>query len=327
MPTAEEIKALIASMPDLDNPPPPPPEKKPDQPKPADTPRPADGAKPAEPPKPTPPKPAEQKPRLEKGKLTGPPWPDAAKVYDQILSGGKDSVAVVLDLVTENDTGPAYKPRYVAHDLAIYVTRPGKQRERTAVTEALLSRLDMADKPRGLRAFFIRTLQACGTPAHVAALAPLLTDEDLADPAAQAMVTLGGDAPTLLAAALPKATGPRAKLAISQALGGLRVPAATDALAKLAQDPDESIRLTAIWALARTGQPAAVAPVLKATDAIDSWPRSQATRAAFTLAEQLAATGSKTEATQIYQHLQSTRTADHERHVRDAAQHALESLK
>jgi hypothetical protein len=331
MPSVDEIKALVASMPELDNPPPPPPppEKKPaDAPKPADGSKPVEGAKPAEPVKPPPPpvKPAEPpKPKLEKGKLTGPAWADAVKVYDAILSGGAESVGVVLDMVSEKDTGPAYKPRYVAHALAVYATRPGKEKERAAVTEALVARLQ-SEKPKVIRSFIVRTLQVCGNASHAAALAPLLADEELADPAAQAMVTLGGEAAALLAKALPQASG-RGRLAIIQALGGLRDATATDALVTAAEDVDESVRLTAVWALARSGQPAAVGAVLKATETTESWPRSQATQAAFNLAEALAAAGKRDDAARIYEQLRQTRTAEHEEHVREAAERGLAGLK
>src|SRR5258705_1503454 len=100
MATVDEIKALVASMPELDNPPPPP-EKKADQTKPAEGAKPADGSKPVETPKPAKPQAAAEapKPKLEKGKLTGPAWADAVKVYDAILSGGAEAVGAVLDMV------------------------------------------------------------------------------------------------------------------------------------------------------------------------------------------------------------------------------------
>jgi HEAT repeat protein len=229
-------------------------------------------------------------------------------------------------MVSEKDVGPAYKPRYVAHALAVYVMGPGKQKERAAVTEALVGRLGAADRPKGLRAFFVRTLQQCGDASHVAALAPLLTDEELADPAAQAMVTLGGDAAALLAKALPGATG-RGRLAIIQALGGLRDASAVEALLKAAEDADENVRLTAVWALARGGDARAVDAVVKATEATETWPRRQATRAAFALAEGLAAAGKKEDAAKVFRHLRETRTADHERHVKEAAERAWEGMK
>jgi hypothetical protein len=349
MPSVEEIRALIQSMPELDNPPPPPPEKKseaekkpePDKKpaegtkpaegaKPGDAAKPADGAKPADKPKPADaPKPPPPDPKLkrEKGKLHGPTWPDAEKVYDQILAGGTEAVAVVLDMVTHNDIGPAYKARYVAHALAVHVGRPGKEKERAAVVAALVSRLAAAPgRHTTTRAFAVRTLQLVGDASAVPALAPLLAEDDLADPAAQAMTTLGGDAAPLLAKALPTAKG-RARLAILQALGQLQDPAAAiDAVVQAAAAEDETVRLTAIWSLARTGDPRAIDPIVKSLAAPEAWPRGQSTRAAFLLADRLTANGKGPEARDVYRKLIAARSADADRHVRQAAERGLAGM-
>jgi hypothetical protein len=318
MPTPEEIKSLISQMPELDIAPPPPPE----EPKP-DPAKPADAALLVGPPKPKPkPKPDAAAP---KGKLTGPPWREAEKIYDAILAGGKDAVTIVIDQITANDIGPAYKPRYVLHGLAVYACRPGKEKERAAIVEAILPKLT-SNKSKTTRGFLIRTLQVCADQSVVSSLSPLLADEDLADPAAQAMVTLRGDAPELLRAALQEATG-RPKLAIIQALGALKDSASLAALTDAANDKDENTRITALWSLARSGGPQAMDPILKATEAPDGWPRTQATKAAFVLAETLADANKTADAIKIYQHLQQTRSAEHEAHIRQAAEQALASLK
>ncbi len=234
-----------------------------------------------------------------------------------MLAGGKEAVTLVIDQITENDIGPAYKPRYLVHMLAVYACRPGHERDRTAIIEAIVPQLS-GDKPKTTRGFLIRMLQICGSESVVPSLAPPLSDPDLADAAAQSMVTLAGDATNLLRAALPKATG-RPRLAIVQALGGLRDSASIEALGEAANDPDESTRTTALWSLARTGSPVAVAAILKAAEVEESWPRAQATKAGFMLAEALAAGGRKEEALRIYHYFEQTRTADHEAHVREAA--------
>jgi HEAT repeat protein len=284
MPTLEQIKSLIAQLPELD---------------------------------PAPPDPAPKGEQFSKGKLTGPPWPDAEKILDAVLAGGKEAVALVIDQITENDIGPKYKPRYLVHILAVYACRPGHERDRAAIIEAIIPQLT-SDKPKTTRGFLIRTLQVCGGDSVVPSLAPLLSDPDLADAAAQAMVTLGGDAPNLLRAALPKATG-RPRLAIIQALGAMRDSASIEALGEAAGDADENTRITALWSLARTGSPVAVAAILKAAEVEESWPRSQATKAGFVLAEALATGGRKEEALRIYHYFEQSRTADHEAHVREAA--------
>jgi hypothetical protein len=325
MPTAEEIKALVNRMPELDTPPPAPPEPvepapevKPPAPKPTDP-----NAKPLEAPKP---KPKPKPPAGPKGTLTGPAWPDAEKLYDAILAGGKESVGHVIDLVTENDVGPAYKPRYVLHGMAVYACRPGKETERAAIIAAIVPELT-GSKPKGIRALLVRTLQTCGDAKAAQALAPLLADEELADVAAQAMTSLGGDTSKHFRDALAGAKG-RAKLAIVQALGATRDAGAIAALADdMATDPNENLRVTAVWSLARSGDAAAIEPVLKATDVKEGWPRAQATRAAFALAESLAKAGKKADAGRIYRHLVGTRDPDHEKHQIDAAQRGLDAAK
>jgi hypothetical protein len=324
MPTKEEILALVQQMPELD-PAPPPEEKKPPDAKPDAT-------------KPQPPKPAEpakslRVPGADKGKLTGPTWPDAQKIYDAILAGGKESVSVVIDLINENDIGPAYKPRYVLHGLAVYACREGKEKERAAVIEAILSELT-GGKPKTIRGFLVRTLQVCADAAVIPNLAPLLADEALADAAAQAMVSLAtmsretktGEALQVLRDALAKSSG-RPKLAIIQALGALKDGASLAALSEACTDADENIQITAMWSLARTGDAKAIEPILKGTDAPESWSRSQTVKAAFMLAESLAASGNKADAGQIYERLVKTRKADTEGHVRDAAERGLAGLR
>ncbi|MFI5381479.1 MAG: HEAT repeat domain-containing protein, partial [Tepidisphaerales bacterium] len=125
--------------------------------------------------------------------------------------------------------------------------------------------------------------------------------------------------------ALTTATA-RPRLAIVQALGGLRDAAATDALLQAATDPDTDVRLAAIWSLSRAGVVAAIDVVTKATDAPENWPRTQATRAAFLLAETLAAAGQKPDATCIFRHLIDTRTDPKEAHVRAAAEAGLAAM-
>ena len=323
MPNVEEIKSLIARMPELDSPPP---EPKPD-------PKPADPAQPIDP-KAAPPKP---KPKGEqfagKGKLTGPTWASAETIYDAILGGGKESVSMVIDQITENDIGPAYKPRYVLHGMAVYACREGKEKERATIIAAIFPELS-GNKPKSTRGFLIRTLQVCADETVIPNLAPLLADAELADAAAQAMVTLStlirqpksAEASRILRDALPTSTG-RPRLAIIQALGALKDATALDALAQAAGDADENTRITALWSLARSGDAKAIEPILKAAEAPDGWPRTQAVKAAFLLAESFVAANQKENAVKIYQYLQQSRTADHELFVQEAAVRGLAGLR
>lgn len=296
MPLAEDILALVQQMPDIDAPP----QQQPLKP----------GEKPG--------------PQHWKGKLTGLTWTDAQKIYDKILALGQEGIVAVIDLIKSPDTSPEHKPRYLLNGLATYVCRPGMGKQRALVNAAIASQLGDG-KSKVLRANLIRILQVCGDASVLPSLTPMLNDPELCDPAAAAMVSIGGAASEHLRKALATATG-RAKLAIVQALGGVSDPAAGDALLQAADDADTEIRLVAVWALSQNGVVGAIDVILKASDAAEPWPRTQATRAAFLLADTLAAAGKKPEATRIYKHLIGTRTDPKESHVRSAAEAGLAAI-
>lgn len=303
MATSEQIKALVDRMPELDNPPQP--ERKEGQdPKELESQR--------------------QHYNHFKGKLTGPAWDEAAKVYDEILVGGKESVVALIDLMKPNAYASDYKPRYVLHGLAVYTAQPGKEKQRGMLREALVARVN-GEQPKPVRAALVSTLQTCGDKSVLPALAKLLSDEDLCDPAARAMVAIGGDAAEHLRKALGSSSG-QCKLSIVQALGDVKDEKAVDALITAASDSDETVKLTALGALARTGSPKGVETMIKSSPAGEGWATSQATRAAFVLAEGLAASGKKADAKKIYTHLRDTRKDPIDSHIREAAEEGLKSL-
>lgn len=301
MPLTDDIAALVEKMPELDVTPAPP-ASQPD-------------GKPA-------PKP-EIDPRHFKGKLTGPRWEAAAKIYDAVLSrpGG---VGALIDLVKENDFGPAYKARYVLHGLTVYVCRPGKESQRAAVRSALLAGLG-GNRPKSIKAALIHMLRVCGDASVVPALAPMLADPELCDAAAAAMVTLGGNAGDLLRGALATQDR-RCRLAIIQGLGYAKNAAAVDTLIAATNDADSDVKVTALWALARIADPRAVAVTLKVADESEGWLKTQATKSAIQLTENLVAAGRKGDAVRIYRHLIETRKDPKEQYIRETAQRAMEAM-
>lgn len=295
----QDIQSLVQKMPELDVPPPAPKDPK-EKPKAAH--------------------------KGEKGKLTGPKWDDAAKIYDQILAGGKPAVAELIGLLPDGDTTGDHKPRYALNGLCAYVIRPGKEQARAAVIAALVEQVN-GSRPKTVRAFLVRMVQQCGDASAVAALVPLLADEELCDPAAQALVCLGGDSPQQLRKALGSTSSVKCRLAIVQALGALKDAAAIDALIAAADDADDNLKITALWALARIALPGCVDAVVRASGRGDGWVRIQATKTAITLADNLAANGHRAEAAKVYEHLRDTCTEPKQAHVRDAAIAGLTGLK
>ncbi len=254
------------------------------------------------------------------GKLTGPLLSEAEAVYEKILSGGRDSVVGVIGMLAETDKGDDYKARYVLHNLAVHVCRPAGARHRAAVVDALVSQL-AGDRPKSVQAFLVRQLQVCGDQRAAEPLGALLGDDDLCEPAAQALLAIGDGAVEQFRSALRGASGPR-RLTIVQALGVLRDRQSLPALKAAAGDDDAEIRSAAVWALANIADPSAVEVVLKAAER-DGYERIQAAKACLLLAEKLLAAGRKDEARRIYTRLKDTRSDPSEHYLRDAAAQAL----
>lgn len=267
----------------------------------------------------------ESLPAVEKGGLPSPA--DAEKVdkaLAEILADGKDSLVGLVGLLVEPGKGNDAKARYLLHALAVRVGGGKDEKNRQQYAEALASTLG-GDRPKEVQRFVVRQLQVGGGKEVAPALGKLLTDEELCNEAAQALVAIRTGAAEPLRTALPKATG-KAKLAIVQALGVLADAGAAAELRKLATDKDSAVRQAAVWALANSGDAASVEVVIKAADA-EGYERIAATKSCLLLAEKLLAAGKKREAARIYTHLLDTRKDNSEEYVREAAERGLAAAR
>jgi len=256
------------------------------------------------------------------GKLTGPLWDDAEKVYDKILKGGPDSIIGVIDMLAEIDDGKDYKARYVLHAIAAYICRPGKEKQRATAIDAIASQIG-GDRPKAIQRFLVRQLQVCGDGRAAATLGKHLLDKDLYEPVAAALVAIGEGAAEQLRKALPKAKG-KCRMTIVQNLGVVGDAKSVEALKQAAGEEDAFVRTAAVWALANIGEAGSAGVLIKAADAkMGSWERIQAVKACLLLAEKLKAAGNKAEAAKIYKYLRDTRKDKSERYIRELAQKAL----
>lgn len=251
-------------------------------------------------------------------------WDDAAKTCDGVLTNTPQNVAGLVASLNEVDNGKDFQPRYLLRILTTYVGRPEKAAAKDAVVDALVAAL-AGDYPKSVKGTVLRELQFLADKRAAAALAPFLADEVLNADAANALLNIREGAIDLFLAALPKATG-QSRTTIVQALGTLGNPAAIGALqTAAATEKEEETQLAALWGLARLGDAGSVDVLLKASDAPAGWTRSQAGNACLLLAEKLAATGRKADATRIYEHLKETRTDKSETYLQDLATRALSS--
>ena len=260
-------------------------------------------------------------------KFTGPD-PDAAeKIFAAILSGGRDSLVELLELVREPSDADYknYKPTYVLHGLVIYVGRAGQENERRLLARTIASRLDNDKHSKAVKAVLIRELRVLGGKESVDALGQQLLDEELCGDAAQALLTIHDGVVSQFRGALNRSKG-RNYVIILQALGVLQDKSSSAAFKKALTDENRDVRRIAAWALANLGDASSTDALLKSADGAEGWERTEATKACLLLAERLTAANKKPEATRIYAHLRDTRTDSSERHIRETAAMALSAI-
>jgi len=239
----------------------------------------------------------------------------------KILKGGRDNIIGVIDMLVEPGKGDDVKAHYALHCMALHVCKLDNNRPRRRFSRTLASQIG-GDRPKEVQKYLVRELQIAGGKEVVKALGALLVDEDLCEPAAQALATIGEGAAEQLHGALSRVSG-KCRLTILQNLGVVRGVKSIGALKKAVSDEDGEVRIAAAWALANIGDAGSANLLLKAADKAQGWERIQTTKACLLLAEKLLAAGRKSEAVRIYKHLRDTRTEPAERYVSDAAKIGL----
>jgi HEAT repeat protein len=186
--------------------------------------------------------------------------------------------------------------------LCARASTPGIEASRLAAVRALLTKLG-ADLPTHARRRVIRHIERIGAAEAVPALAALLADKGVREPARRALVRNPTPAAVeALRGALPKADKPF-RIALIDALGARADRGSLKLLIAQAQDADEDVRGHAAQALARIADPSA-APVLAAAMKRGSERcRRSATDSCLALADSLAAKSDEKAALGIYRAL------------------------
>lgn len=239
----------------------------------------------------------------------------------EIQKGGRESLQGLIELQVPPGAGDDTKAHYALHCVANRVLQMKDEQARKEFGETLAAQLG-GNLPKPVQAYLCQELRWAGRREAVAALGKLLTDEELCEPAAMALVAIRDGAAEQFRAALPQAKG-KCRLNILQGLGAVRDAQAGEAFKQALADSDREVRLAAGWGLAQIGDAGSIALLLKAADVPPGWERIQATKHCLVLAEKLLAAGRKGEAAKVYTHLRDTRKDASEAYLRQAAEKAL----
>jgi HEAT repeat protein len=257
----------------------------------------------------------------ERGLLSNIDKETVDSVVSQIYEGGRKSLQALIDMLVEPGRGDDVKPRYALHCLAVRMCRPDEEKPRQVFARTLAMQLG-GDKLKAVQKYLIQQLQVAGGEEVTNALGKMLQDEELYEPAAQALVAIGNSAAEQLRNTLPKVKG-KMRLTIIQNLGVLRDAESVDALKNALGDEDCEIRLAAGWGLANIGDAGSVDLLIKAADTTGGYERIKATKACLLLAERLLADDKKDLAVEIYEHLRDTREDTDEMYVCEAVKGGL----
>ncbi len=227
-------------------------------------------------------------------------------------------LAALCEMIVEPGTGDDTKARMALHGLALYAGSEATDEQRARFVKTLCETLE-GDKPAPVKTFLVRQLQLGADQRAIPTLVTLLNNEELCEPAAQAMLSIGGDgAAKAFAKALPSAQGKR-RVTIVKALRVLPQTAAVPLLLEDATSEDRDLRVNALGALAASGDPRATATLLNAARANAGQERAQVTGYVLELAEALAAAGHNDDAARLCRELLVASGTPQEVHVRCAA--------
>ncbi len=231
-----------------------------------------------------------------------------------IIKAGPAAIEKICRLVMPAGKGDDAPARFAIDGLSAYVMRPGAGKERGLFVGALLRALDAPADPE-VRAFLVSQVQLSGDAGAARRLARFLTDDKLVDPAVRAILTLRPpDTSKIFLKALTRASVP-ARITLLNALGELGSPEAVKALLPHADSPDAKTRQTALYALAKAGDPLAGPALAKTRVAASAYERSQAPELYLLYARRLAATGKTAEGLAVAHDLLAHYSGPAESHV------------
>lgn len=217
---------------------------------------------------------------------------------EQLTETGAYGVRVLAGMLVPPGAGDDTHARYALSSLAVHVSRPGAESERSVFEQALLSELGN-DHSMAVKAFLIDQLELTAGSLSVPVMQGFLADDRLYHHAINILVTLGSqEAAESIRREISRSDGPR-RAALIKALGDLRDTEALNDLITLASDEDWPTRRAALYALSRSIHPAAEHALSEAADTTGSHRQTEVQSYLLAYTAGLAAQGEYSAASQI----------------------------
>lgn len=238
------------------------------------------------------------------------------------LALGPNAIQQLCDQLVEPGEGDDINVRYALHGLAEFVGAPDRETERKSFYESLAEALDKTES-KLVRTFLIEQMQIAGGDEVVDSLAKLLDDNDLCEPATQALVAFATEKSTAaIRNALPNSSGAN-RVTLLCALGTLRDDQALAEITKSANSGDDAVRLAALYALSEIGDESSKDILADAAESISGFHRAEANHFYLTFAQRLAENGNVEEGLAICREVYSTRTDPDDTAFQCAALHVM----
>ncbi|SDM72709.1 DUF1080 domain-containing protein [Pedobacter antarcticus] len=175
----------------------------------------------------------------------------AANMNDILQLGDVGLAALIMGLKAPG-AGNNALIEYAAGGFAAFASSGKQENARKMSVAAFTNAIgNLQDKQN--KSFLFSQLDLVAKNDAIAILTPYLTDQDLVDPAARALVKIqSAEADQALLTALASSTG-QPRLAVINALGDRKVKAAVAEISKSAADQDSQLKKMSLLALARIG--------------------------------------------------------------------------
>lgn len=189
-------------------------------------------------------------------------------VMNQTLELGAEGFQKIAGMIVPPGTGDDTAVRFCLNSLSRYVSEFGHEKERDFVEAQMLKALE-SKTDKQVKTFLMNELNLIAGEKTVEAFKKYLTDEELAEPATQTILSVGGKSVAhALLEALP-GTPEKCKPTLMKGLGELKCTGAVKQITPFVNDKNPATRKVALAALANIADPDSYKTLLDAAKKVN----------------------------------------------------------